>query len=211
MPVFTLIELDEPVFVLNGRLIRSDQVLVEDRVGHRFSYPEPFRPILTYFTKLRPASQVRADLAALRCDESDITAAVRHQTLLQMSPAPSWSAAAHQLSGIKLLALAPRSPVQNRPGQVLLTLPDTVDRVTSITELTASVLTLAMQQPVSTLGLAMQQVLSAHGMDNHERAWRSAGADLAHLLCTGAAAIAYDPWPAAPRATGDLSRRVEPA
>lgn len=209
-PVYSLFSLDEPAYILNGRLCRPAKgpVQVLDSVDQGWDVPDDMVSALTFFTKLRTASEVRGLSAELEIDEDDVAALVKHQLLWRIDPQPFW-AQAGLLAGLKIVQMPARAAEQNRPGLVLFALPDTMERVSPVDEFTATVLAEASRPPVVALGLAMQRIAADQQLlDQREHCWKRVGVGLAQLLRVGTAALSAEwftvpfPW-----ATADLQQR----
>lgn len=124
--LFTLFELDEPAYMLNGRLVPAEagaEVQVVTGPDTVSSYPPLFRPALEYFTRLRTRSEALeaggdAD-RDLDFDAGDL-AALRYAGLLWTLMPGEAATIIQQLGEISLQVVAPLAQDQNRPGYVVL-------------------------------------------------------------------------------------------
>lgn len=209
-PIYNLFDLDEPAYMLNGRLSPADNgpIQVFDSRNRSWELPDELRPVLRYFTRLRTASEVEDAASELGIDDDDVAALVEHHLLLQIGP-QSFLTQVSVLAGLKILEVAPRAPIQNRPGMVVIALPDITDWVTVIDEFSASVLAEATRPPVVTLGLALRRTAAEQQVRDHEHCWRRISVDLANLLRTGTAVIVEEPRPVPyPGPTADIRRMM---
>lgn len=210
-PIYNLFDLDEPAYMLNGRLPSADEgpIRVYGILSNRsWELPEEFRPVLSYFTRLRTASEVEEVATELGIDDDDLAALVESHLLWKIGPQPFLTQLS-VLAGLKILDVAPRAPVQNRPGMVVIALPDTTDWVTVVDEFSAAVLAEATRPPAITLGLALRRTAAERQMRDHEHCWRRVSAALANLLRTGTAVIADEPWSAPwPRPAAEIREKM---
>lgn len=122
--LFTLFELDEPAYMLNGRLVPAAagaEVQVITGPDTVSSYPPLFRPALEYFTRLRTRSEAleAGGDPDLDFDAGDL-AALRDAGLLWTLMPGDGTAIIEQLGEICLQVVAPLAKDQNRPGYVVL-------------------------------------------------------------------------------------------
>ena len=119
--LFTLLDLDEPAYLLNGRLLPAEAGTVQVATGPDavVSYPAPFRPVLRYFSRLRTRSEASLAGRGLDFDADDVAALRRAGVLWTLEPGTD-SGIIDQLSRIRVHLIGPPAPEQNRPGFVVL-------------------------------------------------------------------------------------------
>lgn len=185
MAIQTLLELPEPVLILNGMLVHSPApgtTQLARAAGELATYPDEFGPTLAYFTKLRTESEAVADGPVVGFDAADLTALVATGVLWRCAPA-STDELKRRLGALGVLVVAPPAPVQNREGYLCLALGDR--QVTLLSTVGAEILEAAAGDPV---GPVVAQLAARHAADP-DVLWRYLAADLAGLLATGAAVV----------------------
>lgn len=185
--IYNLLDLDEPVYHLTGALVPADTGPVQVVVGPDAvaEYPDEFRPVLAYFTRLRTRSQALAAASGIGFDADDLAAMATAGLLWSAEPAPV-DAQIAALGRLGVRTVVPPSPHQNYPGYVALTTPDGAEPLVS--DLGAALLNEAAG---GALGPVVARVAVEHSLDPHA-VWRRLGADLAALFRTGAAVLTVE-------------------
>lgn len=222
--IYTLFELYEPAFVLDGQLVDGDCPVIRYPLVPEFTGPADdesraeWLKVVRYFTRLRTATEVRAALDDLGADEEDIEALVDAGALIAFPPTrwldwpdSEWEQHAWLIGALIVLHLAPLAPLQSYgPDGVALALPDRDDRVAVIDRFSVELIRDAMREPRIRLGLALERAAALQGWER-EKAWRRLGADLATLLGTGTASVAVQPWVTPCRGVREALNNAHPA
>lgn len=166
-PTHSLLRLQEPVYLLNGRLM-EDVGQVEIVFGEPPSWlmPSEFRPLLAYFTRLRTATEAALSGPHVGFDDDDLKTLVDSGLLWLLSPASEGD-----LIGILSAAHLQVTAGAAAPG---------MDPITSQ----------VIGRAGGSLGLAVGHVAAANNLEP-EVVWHHVAVDLVPLLRRGEATLSH--------------------
>lgn len=167
VPPYSLLRLQEPVYLLNGRLMEhGDQVEIVFGEPPGWLMPGEFRPLLAYFTRLRTATEAALAGPHIGFDDDDLKTLVDSGFLWLLSPASE--ADLIEILGTAHLQVAAAAAVSG------------IDVITSE----------VIARAGAGLGSAVSHVAAANDLEP-DAVWHHIGVDLVPLLRRGEATLSH--------------------